>query len=66
MQHFTLLVLHRVRGARSWFEIRNHRLPFRVVAATESHPRRATMPIILWLLGVPLSLIIILALLGVF
>jgi hypothetical protein len=28
--------------------------------------RRATMPIILWLLGVPLSLIIVLALLGVF
>jgi len=37
----------------------------RVVAATERQ-RRATMPIILWLLGVPLSLIIILALLGVF
>jgi hypothetical protein len=30
------------------------------------HIRRATMPIILWLLGVPLSLIIVLALLGVF
>jgi hypothetical protein len=30
------------------------------------HQRRATMPIILWLLGVPLSLIIVLALLGVF
>jgi len=28
--------------------------------------RRANMPIILWLLGVPLSLIIVLALLGVF
>jgi hypothetical protein len=48
--------------------VRNSEPPsaFRVVAATESHPRRATMPIILWLLGVPLSLIIILALLGVF
>ena len=28
--------------------------------------KEATMPIILWLLGVPLSLVIILALLGVF
>jgi len=40
--------------------------PVRVVAATEDIERRATMPIILWLLGVPLSLIIVLALLGVF
>jgi len=40
--------------------------PFCVIAATEHFERRATMPIILWLLGVPLSLIIVLALLGVF
>jgi hypothetical protein len=39
---------------------------FCVIAATESFERRATMPIILWLLGVPLSLVIVLALLGVF
>ncbi|HWV53566.1 hypothetical protein [Pseudorhodoplanes sp.] len=43
-----------------------HHSPFGVVAATEEHRRRATMPIILWLLGVPLSLVIVLALLGVF
>jgi hypothetical protein len=47
-------------------KMRELHAPFRVVAAPEEFERRATMPIILWLLGVPLSLIIVLALLGVF
>ena len=37
-----------------------------VVAATEEMNKEGNMPILLWLLGVPLSLIIVLALLGVF
>jgi hypothetical protein len=37
-----------------------------VVAPTEETIKEGNMPIILWLLGVPLSLIIVLALLGVF
>ncbi|RKE72566.1 hypothetical protein [Pseudorhodoplanes sinuspersici] len=38
----------------------------RVVSPTEETNKEGNMPIILWLLGVPLSVIIILALLGVF
>ncbi len=56
----------RVKPAHDCNKYREPHRPFRVVAATEDIERRATMPIILWLLGVPLSLIIVLALLGVF
>ena len=37
-----------------------------VVTPTEETIKEGNMPIILWLLGVPLSLIIVLALFGVF
>lgn len=58
-------MLRCARDAKLQF-LQEPRAPFGVVAATEEIQRRATMPIILWLLGVPLSLIIVLALLGVF
>lgn len=45
--------------------IAEHYRMFGVVAPTEE-TKEGNMPIILWLLGVPLSLIIVLALLGVF
>jgi hypothetical protein len=38
----------------------------RTLSPRRKTDQEATMPIILWLLGVPLSLIIVLALLGVF
>lgn len=39
---------------------------FDVIAATyNANQRRAMMPVILWLLGVPLSLVVVLLLLGV-
>jgi hypothetical protein len=45
---------------------RNHTGPSALSPHQTDTHRRATMPIILWLLGVPLSLVIVLALLGVF
>jgi hypothetical protein len=45
--------------------VRNHVRPY-ALSAQRTTLMEATMPIILWLLGVPLSLVIVLALLGVF
>jgi hypothetical protein len=49
-------------ASRSLSEERRRQLP----VSLSANKKEATMPVILWLLGVPLSAIIVLALLGAF